>query len=150
MESRAGGDIHVHVGVVHPVKAPERRHVMKDPVLEVNRQIHCDDAGDDCDPRRPSEMMKQPQAMRFGKQSKSNRSGRRNDPSHQRVQRRHTEIVWPTPGSGNRPFPSCSDSFPQRHQGQDAKEDAQANQRFEVQVFFGHARHCRLIQPAER
>jgi len=90
--------------------------------------------------------VKQPQAMRLGEQSKSNRSGRRNDPSRQRIQRRDSEIVWPAPGSGNRPFPSRGHSFPQRHQGKDAQEHAQANQWFAAQNFFGHGSHCQLIQ----
>jgi hypothetical protein len=50
MKSRAGGHIHIHIGVVHAMETPEDGHVVKDSVLEVNREIQQHQSSKDFEP----------------------------------------------------------------------------------------------------
>jgi len=39
MKPSAGGDIHVQIRMVHPMKPPKKRLIMKRPVLRIDHQI---------------------------------------------------------------------------------------------------------------
>ena len=52
MKPRSGCYVHVEVGMVHPVQSPEDGHVMKEAVLEVDREIEQDQCKHRLDPCR--------------------------------------------------------------------------------------------------
>ena len=50
MEAHAGGDVDIEVGVVHAVQPPQHRHLVKDDMLQVDREIERQEA-DQCGDR---------------------------------------------------------------------------------------------------
>ena len=112
---------------MHAMQPPQRRHGMKEDMLEIDREVEDDDRGNDADPRRKRHQVEQAPSARFGKESKADGGGRKYKADEQRVRHHDAEIVGPAPAASDRLFASWPDEFPDRHHGEDAAEGAQAD-----------------------
>ena len=81
MEARAGGDVEIEIGVMHPVQAPQRRHGMEHHVLQPDEKIQNHDRGKHGQPVRDLDVIEQAPAMfirNSGHAHRGSRKDRRN------------------------------------------------------------------------
>jgi hypothetical protein len=125
METQPGRDVEFKVGVVHAMQAPQRRHRMKEDMLEINRKVEDDDGSNHADPGRRREYVQQAEAARLYKKRKPHgRCGKQNT-DQQRVHRDDAKTVGPAPAAPDRLFPARADPFPDRHNDKHAAKCSQ-------------------------
>ena len=106
MKTHSGGHVHLEIGVVHPVEPPKHRDVVKEAVLQVNRQVEQEQREQQLEPHGQGEHVEESPASFLGKQGEAYGSSRGDDAAQHGVEHRHANVAWPAPCPGNRPFPS--------------------------------------------
>src|SRR5947207_10455764 len=66
MEPRARRDIHIEIGVMHPVQVPEQWLMMEQPMLKIDCQVQHDDRGDKAQPEGQVYYREQTPTMALG------------------------------------------------------------------------------------
>ena len=129
MKARAGGDVDVRVGVMHPVQAPQQRHRVEHDMLQIDGKVECDHRQHECPPVRHLDGVQQSPAAFGGQQGESDRCQRKQQAQDQAVQRHQREVVQPAHPPWQQPCPPRCNRLPDRHQDEHAEERAQADGR---------------------
>ncbi len=127
VEARPGGHVVIQVRVMHPVQAPQDRHRVHHDVLQPDDEIHGDHRDRNGKPERDLEVIEQPPALRGREGRDAHRRRGEQQPQQDCVQGYQPQVVHPAYGLGDRQRPARGQHFPQRHDGEDAEKETEAD-----------------------
>jgi hypothetical protein len=134
MEPRTRGDIHIDVGMVHTMQAPEDRHRVKQHVLQVDGEIQQKDRDSDRQERwqRPYSMEQSPTPLlrNYGHTHRRHREYRADEDS---VESYQGDVRGPSPAPAHRSMAPGYQSLSSRQENGDHDERPQPYRRFVTQ-----------------
>jgi len=142
MEARAGGDIDVQVGMVHAMKPPQDRLVMKDPVLNVDHQIEREPGSNDGNPARDRHDIEQTPSVTLYPKSEADRAGWNEEPHNDAVDDGYADIGRPAGAALHSVGAARKQKLAACKKSKDSKVTGEPNNRF---VFEQSRRHeCKV------
>ena len=142
MEPGAGGDIDVQVSMVHAMKPPQDRLVMKDPVLNVDHQIEREPGSNDGNPARDRHDIEQTPSVTLYPKSEADRAGWNEEPHNDAVDDGYADIGRPAGAALHSVCAARKQKLAACKKSKDSKVTGEPNNRF---VFEQSRRHdCKL------
>ena len=129
VEARPGGQVVVQVRVVDPVQPPQGGHRVDHDVLEPDDQVQGDHRQEDRQPGREGDLIEQPPALGGGRRRQPHGGDREEQPQQDGVEHHQPQVAAPAQGLGDGQGPPRGAPLPQGHDGEDAKEGAEADDR---------------------
>jgi hypothetical protein len=133
MKSRPGGNIHIQIGVVHAMKTPQQRLMVKDPMLSINDQIKAHNRENDVQCWTQPKPVKETPPMPFNQHGKSNGPGRNDDSHKHRIDKSDANIRRPAGAANHRVRTPWKNEFTASEQQQHAEVGAKPDRRFVVE-----------------
>ena len=96
METRAGRDVDINVSMMHPMQAPKNGHVMKQAVLEIDRQVKQQERDRTFRPHRNRQTLKNPPMVGLSNKGETDCPGWSENSGYRRIQECHADVRWPT------------------------------------------------------
>src|SRR5262245_23310763 len=148
MKAQPGGHVEFEVGVMHAMQPPQRRHRVKEHMLEIDRKVEKDDRGNDRDPGRKRDCIEEAPGMRLGNEREAHGRRWKHEAHEKRVHDHHAEIAGPAHAAADRLSAARADQFPGRHQREDSAESAQPDERLVSQYGIPHDRQYPVLTMA--
>ena len=95
METPAGGDVDVEIGVMHAVHSPQHRHFVEQDMLRVDDEIEHEEADERSHRKPQSGKMEEPPAASGGEQGGAHHGGRNEDAHRGDIDQQDAEIARP-------------------------------------------------------
>jgi hypothetical protein len=148
MKAQPGGHVEFEVGVMHAMQPPQRRHGVKEDMLEIDRKVEKDDRGNDRDPGRKRDCIEEAPGMRLGNECEAHGRRRKHEADEKRVHDHHAEIAGPAHTAANGLSAAGTEQLPGRHHGEDSAESAQPDQRLASQYGIAHGHQYPVLTTA--
>ena len=87
VKAQARGHVELEVGVMHAMQPPQRRHGVKEDVLQIDREVQEDDRKDNARPRRQRDDIEETKSVRLGNECETDSRDRQQDAHEQRIHR---------------------------------------------------------------
>jgi len=103
MKARTRGDVYIEVGMMHAVQAPQKRHSVKDHMLQIDGEVQQEDS--DGDRQRGGERpdgMEQSPASLLRAQGHADGSHRQRRAEDDRIEDHEGDVRGPSPSTGDR------------------------------------------------
>lgn len=131
MKARTRGDVYIEVGMMHAVQAPQKRHSVKDHMLQVDGEVQQEDSDGDRQRggERPDGMEQSPTPLLrdHGHAHGSHRQRRAED---DRVEDHERDVRRPSPSTDDRTGAAGEECFRGCQQNEDRDERTQPDYRF--------------------
>jgi len=118
METGAGGDVEIEIGVVHAMQAPQNRHGVEHDVLKVDREIEHEDGDNDRRPGRQTKPWNEADAMPFKRERKADSRSWKQDSNQTCVEEAHAQVARPA-------YPTVDRSCAARKKGFEQSKERQ-------------------------
>ena len=148
VEAQPCRHVKFQIGMMHAMQPPQRRHRMKQHVLEVDREVEHEDRGEQRKPIRQPDHVQQAEAARLGHERKTDSGRGKQNSQQQRVDDHHTEIVRPTPRAPDRLLAPRHNELQDGQHDEDAAERGEPDHRFVCEREVTHG--LRLLHLLDR
>jgi len=145
MEADRGGHVDIAIRVMDLMHPPQERHLVADDMLRPDREVEDHERQRELKPSRPCKRVERSQALRPGVKRRADRSERKQQPHHDRVDDRDRPVGHPARRYGRCAVPLRRAALPYRHEREHASEDAQPQHRFP-----GHAHPLPSLNAVDR
>ena len=129
VETRAGGQVIVQVGVVHLVQPPQRRHGVHHHVLQPDHEVHRNHRQRHGQPERHVEVVEQTPAVGHAESGDACGCERERQPQQHGVEHDQAKVAAPALGLGQGQRTARCSQLPQRHGREDTQEETQPDGR---------------------